>query len=277
MIKVAFQGERGAYSETATFEFFGEEIDFLPCSSFDLVFQSVEAGSCKYGIVPIETSLTGSIHHNYDLLLRHDLSIVGEVDLRLAHCLIGQHGVKLEHIKRVYSHPEALAECKTFLGNLGVELVPKYDGAGSVKLIREQGLRDGGAIASERAAQMYNMAILAEGIEDNPHNYTRFLILATEDIAPRGESKTSIVFSLENVAGALFKALSVFALRDIDLTKIESRPLKRRPWEYFFYLDFSGSMADDRCKNAIKHLQEITPFLRILGSYPRWPASDSLA
>ncbi|MFQ6058180.1 MAG: prephenate dehydratase [Anaerolineae bacterium] len=269
-LRVAFQGERGAYSEAAAMDFFGQGIEPVPCASFDLVFQQVEEGACERGIVPIENSLAGSIHRNYDLLLRHGLSIVGEVNLRIVHCLIAHPGVGLEAIRRVYSHPQALAQCEGYLDKLpGVERVPTYDTAGSVKLLKEQGLRDGAAIASRQAARVYEMTVLAEGIEDEPENYTRFLILAKEGFMPQGESKTSIVFSVENVPGSLFKSLSVFALRDIDLTKIESRPLRGKPWEYIFYLDFAGSMAEERCQNAIRHLQEIATFLRVLGSYPR--------
>lgn len=269
-LRVAFQGERGAYSEAAALDFFGQEIEPLPCASFDLVFQRVEKGACERGIVPIENSLAGSIHRNYDLLLQHDLSIVGEVNLRIVHCLIVHPGVELGEIRQVYSHPQALAQCEGYLDGLpGVERVPTYDTAGSVKLILEQGIRDGAAIASRQAARVYDMAVLAEGIEDDPENYTRFLVLAKEDIAPEGPAKTSIVYSVPHLPGSLFKSLGVFALRDINLTKIESRPLKGKPWEYIFYLDFEGNMAEERCKNALNHLREYATFLRVLGSYSK--------
>lgn len=268
--RVAFQGERGAYSEAAAVRFFGDETQPIPCISFDRVFEEVEEGKSDYGIVPIENSLAGSIHRNYDLLLRHKLFIVGEVKLKIAHNLIANRGVKLEEIRRVYSHPQALAQCERSLAQLGaVERVPTYDTAGSVRLIKEEKNLDGAAIASRRAAEIYDMAILLENLEDDPLNYTRFLVLGREEVTPSKPSKTSIVFSIKDVPGSLFKSLSVFALRDINLTKIESRPLRGKPWEYFFYLDFEGSLQEERCRNAINHLREFATFLRVLGSYPK--------
>lgn len=269
-VQVAFQGERGAYSEAAAIDFFGPEIEPVPCASFEEVFRRVEEASYEYGIVPIENSLAGSIHRNYDLLLRHELTIVGETNFRIVHNLIAHRGVKLVDIKRVYSHPQALSQCERYLdGLIGVARIPAYDTAGSVKMIKEQGLRDTAAIASRQAAIVYDMAILEEGIEDEAENFTRFLALSKQDEIPEDADKTSIVFSVENVPGSLFKSLSVFALRDIDLTKIESRPLRGKPWEYIFYLDFIGSIKEERCKNALNHLREIATFLRVLGSYPR--------
>jgi len=268
-IRVAFQGEHGAYSEAAAVAFFGEGTFPVPCESFDKVFTQVEVGESDYGVVPIENSLAGSIHRNYDLLLRHELFIVGEINLRIAHHLIALPGVKLEDVRRIYSHPQALAQCERSLAALGdVEKVPTYDTAGSVRMLKDGGIYDGAAIASRRAAEFYGMNILASDFEDNTQNYTRFLILHPEEVLPQGPARTSIIFSVENEPGILFKCLSVFALRDIDLTKIESRPLQGRPWEYFFYLDFAGSMQEERCRNAINHLREITVFFRNLGSYP---------
>ena len=269
-IRAAFQGERGAYSEAAAVAFFGERAFPMPCESFDKVFTQVEVGESEYGVVPIENSLAGSIHRNYDLLLRHGLFIVGEINLRIAHHLIALPGVRLEDVKRIYSHPQALAQCEQSLAALGdVEKVPTYDTAGSVRMLKDRGIYDGAAIASRRAAEFYGMNVLASDLEDNAQNYTRFLILGPTEVVPQRPAKTSIVFSVKNEPGILFKCLSVFALRDIDLTKIESRPLQGRPWEYFFYLDFAGSMQEERCRNAINHLQEITIFFRNLGSYPR--------
>lgn len=270
-MRVAFQGERGAYSEAAAIAHFGPDIEPYPCAEFDDLFRAVIDGVCDRGLAPIENSLGGSIHRNYDLLLRHNLTIVGEEYFRVVHTLIVHPGVTLAEVRRVYSHPQALAQCEGTIDRLGLERVVTYDTAGSVKLLREQGIRDGAAIASQRAAEVYGMRILMEGIEDDPENYTRFLALAREEVAPPIDrpGKTSLVFAASNVPGSLFKALSVFALRDIDLTKIESRPLKGRPFDYYFYLDFAGSLAEPRCQKALDHLAEYATFLRVLGSYPR--------
>lgn len=270
-LAVAFQGERGAYSEAAAVEFFGDAIRAIPCHTFDAVFEAVASAECDRGIVPIENSLAGSIHRNYDLLLQHDLYITGEEYLRIEHCLIVSPGMERTHVKRVYSHPQALAQCEATLDRIlpGAERLPRHDTAGSVAFIREDGASDAAAIASRRAAEVYEMSVLEEGIEDDPENFTRFLVLSREPSEPRDSAKTSLVFATENRPGSLFKALSVFALRDIDLTKLESRPVKGRPWEYFFYLDFAGGLAEERCRKAIGHLDEIASYLRVFGSYPR--------
>jgi prephenate dehydratase len=274
-MRVAFQGEPGAYSEAAALEHFGAETVAVPCETFDAVFASVESRVCDGGLVPIENSLAGSIHRNYDLLLQHALPIVGEHYLRVRHCLIARPGVELAEIRKVISHPQGLAQCEKYLRSLpGVKSEAVYDTAGSVKIIREQGDRSVAAIASRRAAEVYGMAILAEGIEDDPANFTRFLVIARHSMSPQpvvpgGDAKTSIVFTLRNVPGSLFKAMSVFALRDLDLTKIESRPLVGKPWEYLFYIDFAGSTADLAVSRALDHLGEYALMLRVLGSYPR--------
>jgi prephenate dehydratase len=268
-MKIAFQGEPGAYSEQALFNYFGD-VETLPCTSFDAVFDSVVAGACQAGLIPIENSLAGSIHQNYDLFLRHDLHIVGEYFLRVQHCLIALPGVTKADLKKVISHPQALGQCAAYLRGLGVKPESVYDTAGSVKMLKESGARDTAAIASRRAAEIYGMQILEEGIEDNPENYTRFLAISkTAAEGPDSDAKTSIVFTLKNQPGSLFKCLSVFALRDIDLTKIESRPLRGQRWQYFFYVDFLGSQHESHCQNALNNLKELTTYLRVLGSYPR--------
>jgi prephenate dehydratase len=269
MFKVAFQGLPGAYSEAAILAHFGAGTATLPCETFEEVFSAVEGGLCERGLLPIENSLAGSIHRNYDLLLQHPLSIVGEQYLRVQHCLIALPGTGLEQVRKVISHPQALAQCAAFLHRLGVETSPVFDTAGSVKLILESGDPTQAAIASRRAAELYGLPILAEGIEDDPANFTRFLVVAAQPLEPPGDAKTSIVFSLRNAPGALFKALSVFALRDIDLTKIESRPLVGQPWEYLFYIDIAGSLADQPVRHALDNLGEYAVTLRLLGSYPR--------
>jgi prephenate dehydratase len=269
-MKIAFQGEKGAYSEVAALEHFGAGLTTLPCVSFDDVFAAVESGAAERGLVPVENSLAGSIHRNYDLLLQFPLVVTGEHYLRVSHCLIGLPGATMDSLTRVISHPQALAQCEKYLRGLsGVQVDPVYDTAGSVKMVKEADDPTVAAIASRRAAELYEMAILDESIEDNPENFTRFQAISQQPVPPGPDAKTSIVFAMQNAPGALFRAMSVFALRDIDLTKIESRPLVGKPWEYFFYIDFVGAIEDEQVKNALANLQEYCTFLRVLGSYPR--------
>jgi prephenate dehydratase len=269
-MRISYQGEPGAFSEAAVLEYYGSEVTPQPQKTFQEVFTTVESGDCAAGLIPIENSLAGSIHENYDRLLKHNLSVVGEHFLRVRHCLIALPEVNLADIRHVISHPQALAQCSGYLAGLpNVSSEPVYDTAGSVKIVKEQGDRTVAAIASRRAAEIYQMQILKEGIEDNPANYTRFLAISQQP-APSGKDyKTSIVFSLRNQPGSLFKAMSVFALRDIDLTKIESRPLVGTPWDYLFYIDFAGCAADENVSRALNHLSEYAQMMRILGSYPR--------
>ena len=266
---VAFQGELGAYSEEAAFQFFGSSIPVKPCESLDDVFQVVEQGKVQFGIVPIENSLEGSISRVYDLLLDSPIRVSGETELRVVHCLIASPETRLDLIKRIYSHPQALGQCQTFLKHLGCELIPTYDTAGSVKIIKERGITDGAAIASTRAAEIYGMQILAREIEDNPNNFTRFFILAKQDSPPTGNDKTSIVFSVKHKAGALYEFLRKLASENINLTKIESRPTRQKPWEYNFYLDFEGHREDKLAQETLANLEETAIFVKVLGSYPK--------
>jgi prephenate dehydratase len=269
MKKVSFQGEKGAYSEDAAWHFFRAAVDPVPCRTFKDVFQSVSAGKSLFGVVPIENSQTGSIHQNVDLLLEFDLHIVGEIVLRIHHCLLAARGVRRSDLKKIYSHPQALEQCSEHLERLGgVDVVPMYDTAGSARFVAENRLRDGAAIASFRAGKDYGLHVLSKGIENHEQNSTRFLFISKKPQYPPKGGKTSVVFSTKDIPGALFKSLSVFALRDINLLKIESRPLRKGPFKYWFYLDFEGSIEEEACKNAIGHLKEITTFVRILGSYP---------
>lgn len=268
-MKIAFRGEPGAYSEQAVFEYFGEG-EPVSCDSFDDIFDAVTSRDCDAGIVPIENTLAGSIHQNYDLLMRNNLFIVGEYHLRVRHCLIVNPGAKMEQIRTVYSHPQALRQCADYLRRHKMKPEEGIDTAGSVKALKKLGALDMASIASRRAAEIYGMEILDEGIEDNPENYTRFLVVQREPTIPKGEAKTSLVFTLNNIPGALVNALNLFALRNINLTKIESRPLHGRPWEYLFYVDLDCSAHDPRATKALSLLSECTPTLRTLGSYPRF-------
>lgn len=268
-VSVAFQGEIGAYSEEAAFQFFGTAILLKPCESLEDVFRAVERDDVQFGVVPAENSLEGSISQVYDLLLDSSLKVCGEIELRVVHCLIGVPQVKLDSIKKVYSHPQALGQCKTFLHHLDCELVPTYDTAGSVKMIKKMGAPDKGAVASARAAEIYGMKVLAREIENNPNNFTRFFILAKHDSPPSGNDKTSIVFSVKHKPGALYQSLKELASRKINLTKIESRPTRQKPWEYNFYLDFEGHREDKFFQEALESLENTSLFVKVLGSYPK--------
>jgi prephenate dehydratase len=270
-LRVAFLGQPGSYSEAAAVAFFGDSIQPVSCKDFDAIFDSVTQGDTDRGVLPLENSLAGSIHRNYDLLLRHELSIIGEIQIPIATQLIALPGVSLADVEKVYSHPQPLAQCEHSLTRLlpRAERISTYDTASGVKLLKEENVTNAAALGSERAASIYGMNILQRNMQDNAENYTRFVIVSHDPIVPEGEAKTSIVFAMSNAPGSLFKSLAVFALRDIDLTKIESRPLQGSRWHYFFYIDFIGSQYEERCQNALNHLQEITTFYRVLGSYPK--------
>jgi len=266
--KIAFQGEPGSFSQQAANKIFGPRIDPSPCLSFEDAFNAVAGKKAECAVIPIENTLAGSIHRNFDLLARHSLEVVGETLLRVQHNLMALPGVGFRQIEKIYSHPAALEQCQRLLRRFKrIEKVSYYDTAGSVKFIRDHGLRNAAAIASENAARIYGMKILRRGIEDDPENYTRFLALARRKRFPSGGAKTSIVFGLKNEPGVLFKALSVFALRNIDLTKIESRPIRGKPWEYLFYLDLLSDVHSRECIHALRHLRELAPYLKTLGSY----------
>jgi len=266
-VKVAFQGEIGAYSESAVYSFFGTSVKVKPCKNLSEVFESVEKGENPYGVVPIENSIEGSVNQTYDLFLEYDLKVCGEIILKIVHCLIAHLGTKLDSIKTVYSHPQALAQCRKFLEKLGYRLISTFDTAGSVKMIKEEGLKNAAAIASERAAQLYGMDVLVGEIGDIPNNYTRFFVLSKQDSPYSGEDKTSIIFSVKSIPGALYRVLEEFAIRNINLTKIESRPTKRTPWEYNFYLDFEGHRTEEKCREALRAIENKTLFVKVLGSY----------
>ncbi|KAJ7981118.1 Arogenate dehydratase [Quillaja saponaria] len=284
-LRVAYQGAPGAYSEAAAGKAY-PNCEAIPCDQFEVAFQAVELWISDRAVLPVENSLGGSIHRNYDLLLRHRLHIVGEVQLPVHHCLLALPGVRKEYLNRVISHPQALSQCEHTLTKLGLKVAREAvdDTAGAAEFVATKNLRDTAAIASARAAELYGLQVLADGIQDDPNNVTRFVMLAREPIIPRTDRpfKTSIVFAHDKGMSVLFKVLSAFAFRDISLTKIESRPHRNRPirlvddanvgtakhFEYMFYVDFEASMAEVRAQNALAEVQEFTSFLRVLGSYP---------
>jgi len=270
VVRVGFQGEPGAFSEAAVLRLL-PDAEPRPFPTFEDVFDAVHENKVALGVVPIENSIGGSIHRNYDLLVEGDLAIVGEVQVPVVHNLLALPGVTLEDIRRVLSHPQALAQCAGFLRTLkDVEAIATYDTAGSAKMVRDEGRRDTAAIASDRAGRLFGLEALRTSVEDFKDNITRFLAVGRERVPLGTPDKTSVVFTLKSEPGALFKALSVFALRGIDLTKLESRPVPGRPWEYRFYVDVAAAREDLACARAIVHLAEFADSLRTLGSYPRW-------
>lgn len=270
----AFQGERGAFSEEAARRLLGDNAGVLPCTRFEEVFRALVEKRVDAAVVPIENTLHGSIHENYDHLLRFKPPIVAETNLRIVHNLIAPPGVTWKQVRRVYSHPVALNQCLNFFAeNPHLERVQFFDTAGSVKHLMENPEPGAAAIASSIAAAYYGARILKRSIEDDRENFTRFFLLKRRAPAAAAGSaaewKTSIVFSLKNIPGALFRAMSVFALRDIDLSKIESRPMRGRPWEYHFYVDFLQHAGAPSSRKALDHLAEFAQDVHVLGTYPR--------
>jgi prephenate dehydratase len=276
LMRVAFQGERGAFSEEAARQMVGGGGEMVPTQRFEDVFNRLRDGLVDAAVIPIENTLHGSVHENYDHLLNYDFPITAETNLRIVHNLIAAPGVTLDQVKRVYSHPVALNQClQFFLDHPEIEKLSHYDTAGSVKSVMESGQRDAAGIASAVAAEIYGARIIRRSIEDDRANFTRFFLLRRQGeegqvTAPPDDIwKTSLVFTTRNQPAALFRALSAFALRDLDLTKIESRPLRGKPWEYLFYLDFVAPMGSIPAQNALRHLAEYADLLKVFGCYPR--------
>lgn len=274
-MRVAFQGELGAFSQQAIQQMLGKKAVPVPHQRFDQAFAALKAGKVHAAMIPVENTLAGSVHENYDLQLKYPFVITAETNVRVIHNLIARPGVPFRSIHTVYSHPVALNQCLDFFARYPkIQRVPFYDTAGSVKMVMADHPAGAAAIASELAAQTYDGHILKRGIEDDRQNFTRFVLLEPAGARPRtvpgaGQRpwKTSLVFSTKNAPGALFRALSALALRDVNLIKIESRPLRGKPWEYMFYLDLVGRQQDPNVRNALNHLGELADFLRILGSY----------
>jgi prephenate dehydratase len=267
-MKLAIQGELGSFSHEAA-EAMVPRAKVVPCARSLEVFERVGNGSVQGAVIPIENSLAGSVAEHFDLLLSRDVHIEREFRLRIVHNLIASPATKLAQVGRVFSHPVALDQCRNlFAANRRLQSIPFYDTAGSVKHVIAEKLGDAAGIASRRAAEVYGGKILKVGIEDDKQNFTRFfLIRRGKAKVARGAEKTSLALRLTNQPGALFKALSVFALRDISLSKIESRPMRGRPWEYVFFVDLLRG-DDEAARNALRHLSEIAELVKVLGVYP---------
>ncbi len=267
MTIVAFQGEHGAYSEEACRRHFGDTVETLPCRTFEEIFAAVEAGDATYGAVPVENSTAGSINKSYDLLLDHDLKVHGEILLRVRHNLLTIPG-NAGTISQVRSHPQALAQCESYLNRRKLTAVPWYDTAGSAKDLAAEPEAGIAVIASRLAAEVYGLEIVDEGIEDIPNNYTRFFVVGKGEPPQAARCKTSLVFAVPNTPGSLYHALGEFATRQVNLTKLESRPRRNRPWQYVFYVDLDGHWQDANTSAAIVGLLSRAAFVKLLGSYP---------
>ena len=266
MIRVSFQGERGAYSEAAARSFFSEKIEPIPFATFTKVLESTTKDETQYAALPVENSLEGSVGESYDLLYSTSLNAIGEIYHRIEHCLIGNG--KLDEIDTVYSHPQALGQCRKFIEEHHMKTIPAYDTAGSIKDVKELKKENFAGIASKDAAEIYEMPIISDNIADNPNNYTRFLILSKTNSEQTGNDKTSIIFSINHEPGSLYKIIENFHKNDVNLTKIESRPTKVNTWEYNFHADFEGHKDDPKILEMLEKIKQETIFMKILGSYP---------
>lgn len=266
--RIAFQGIPGAYSEQAIRQHYGEDVEAIPCHSFADLFSMIETQQADQALLPVENAQAGTVSQSYELLMEHDLRVQGEVILHVRHALLAPPGTKLADLNRVRSHPQALAQCEQFIRRYELTPEPWYDTAGSARDLAAAPLPGVGAIASALAAEMYQLDVLEPNIEDAPHNFTRFFLLGLDDVKRSEPSKTSLVFATRHRPAALHDCLGEFASRQINLTKIESRPRRNRPWEYIFYLDFEGHWQDPVCESALVALLRRASFVKMLGSYP---------
>ena len=274
---VAFQGVHGAYSEEAVRQHYGDAVQTLPCASFPEVFQAVETGRATYGVLAVENSVAGTVATAYELLLEHDLRIQAEIVLRVRHALLAPAGTHLADVKRALSHPQALAQCERYLARRGIDPIVHFDTAGSARDLAAAPEPNTASIASALAGKLYGLEQLEYGIEDDPNNFTRFFALGHTDPAPGPRNKTSVVFAVRDQPGALYTALGEFATRGINLTKIESKPRRNRPWQYNFYLDFDGHFKEPDCEAALVDLLRKAAFLKVLGSYPAAGTESDIA
>ncbi|MGV7226583.1 MAG: prephenate dehydratase [Nitrosopumilus sp.] len=266
MTHVSFQGERGAYSEAAAKSFFDKQIETIPQTTFAETLESTSNDKSEFSVLPVENSIEGSVGESYDLLYSTSLNATGEIYHRIEHCLIGIGSI--DKIDTVYSHPQALGQCREFIEEHNMKTIPAYDTAGSVKMVKDLNKQNCACIASKEAAQIYEMPIIQENIANNLNNYTRFLILSKSNSSETGNDKTSIIFSIKHEPGSLFRIIENFHKNNVNLTKIESRPTKANTWEYNFYVDFEGHQNNSKIGEMLKKIGQDTLFLKILGSYP---------
>ena len=268
--KVGFQGESGSYSESsARIQYPDPNYSFIPFRSFRELFDGVENSVVDLAVVPIENSTEGSINETYDLLVEKPLYAIGEIYQKIHHCLIIDKNSSIDEISVVYSHPQALAQCRKYIQKKHLESIPMYDTAGSVKFIKETHNTSAAAIASKHAAQIYDMKVVEEDIEDNSNNFTRFLIISKSYDMKADDNKISVIFSIPHAPGSLYSVLQEFALRKINLTRIESRPTKNIPWEYYFFVDLEGNVNDDKISASLLSVKSATIFFKLLGSYKK--------
>ena len=266
MTKISFQGERGAYSEAAAISFFDNNIETVPLPTFADVLEHTINDKTDYSVLPVENSIEGSVGESYDLLYSTSLNAVGEIYHKIEHCLIGTGS--LDEVDTVYSHPQALGQCRKFIQQHSIKTVPSYDTAGSVKIIKEMDKKNIACIASKNASEINQVPIISEGIADKPNNYTRFLVLSKKQVKETKKDKTSIIFSIKHEKGALFRIMEKFNEYNVNLTKIESRPKKDTTWEYNFFVDFEGNVNNERISEMLNKIKKNTLFFKILGSYP---------
>tara|TARA_Y100000590_G_scaffold459455_1_gene616587 strand:+ start:17125 stop:17943 length:819 start_codon:yes stop_codon:yes gene_type:complete len=266
MTTISFQGEHGAYSENAARKFYKDKMETNPCSTFEDALKSTENGKSNFSILPVENSIEGTVGQSIDAITNTNLNAIGEVYLKIEHCLIGSG--KLEDVDTVYSHPQALGQCSEFIQSMNLKTVPTYDTAGSVKIIKDLGKNNCASIASNFSSILYDVPIIKQGIENTSSNYTRFLIFSKDSNSNEGtDNKTSIIFSVKHEPGALYKILKEFHDNNINLTKIESRPNKNTNWEYNFFVDLLGDKEDEKIKSVLEKISKDTLFLKIIGSY----------
>ncbi|WP_419659324.1 PheA1: P-protein (includes: chorismate mutase and prephenate dehydratase) [Desulfosarcina variabilis str. Montpellier] len=270
-MKIAFQGIRGAYSEMALHEHFDETVETVSCDSFDEVFEAVIDGSVLYGFIPVENTIAGTVVENYDLLLANDVFVIAEAYLPIRHTLLAKKGARLEDITEAFSHPHALKQCKDYLKSQGIKMMPTYDTAGAAQAVADGDRMDCAAIASELCAGIYDMEILERNIQSNSSNTTRFFVIAKKENVPPDHvtSKTTVAFKTRHYPGALVDCLKIFQKYNLNLTKLESRPIPENPWEYVFYAAFEAGIDDDEVKAAIGELTLHAVFVKLLGSYPK--------